>query len=238
MKPLAFSLSPFAFKGFSGGKTRQIPLPAAFFAEILPYIQSISELKIILFTFWSLDHQEGDVKFLHYRDFAGDETLLAGLGETAAEAQATLEEGLRLAVEHGVLLQSEGEERLYFLNSPRGRAALKVYQQGEWSPESEPHLPVTLASERPNIFRLYEENMGPLTPLISEALQEAEKTYASEWIEDAMRIAVKKNVRNWRYVEAILKSWQEKGRDDTNRRDSEKDRRRYIEGEYADFIEH
>jgi DNA replication protein len=97
---------------------------------------------------------------------------------------------------------------------------------------------VTLASERPNIFRLYEENMGPLTPLISEALQEAEKTYASEWIEDAMRIAVKKNVRNWRYVEAILKSWQEKGRDDTNRRDSEKDRRRYIEGEYADFIEH
>jgi hypothetical protein len=45
-------------------------------------------------------------------------------------------------------------------------------------------------------------------------------------------------VRRWRYVEAILRSWQEEGRDDPNRGDSPKDRRRYVEGKYADFIEH
>ena len=58
-------------------------------------------------------------------------------------------------------------------------------------------------------------------------------------LEDAMRIAVERNKRNWRYTAAILKRWQEEGRDERkNRQDTEKDRRRYIEGEYSDFIEH
>ena len=56
--------------------------------------------------------------------------------------------------------------------------------------------------------------------------------------EEGMRIAVQANKRSLRYVEAILRSWQEKGRDEKDRRDPEKDRRRFIEGEYSDFIEH
>jgi len=36
--------------------------------------------------------------------------------------------------------------------------------------------------ERPNIFKLYEENIGPLTPLIADALKDAEKTYPPEWV--------------------------------------------------------
>ncbi len=99
-------------------------------------------------------------------------------------------------------------------------------------------MPVALDLERPNIFRLYEENIGPLTPLIADTLREAEQTYPTDWIEEAIRKAVLNNARHWRYVEAILRNWKEKGRDDTDRRDSEKDRRRYIEGEFADFIEH
>jgi DNA replication protein DnaD len=49
---------------------------------------------------------------------------------------------------------------------------------------------------------------------------------------------VLKNARNWKYIEAILRSWKEKGHDEKDRRDSQEDRRKYIEGEYADFIEH
>ena len=75
--------------------------------------------------------------------------------------------------------------------------------------------------------------------MIAEALRDAERTYPALWIEDAVRIAVENNIRNWRYVAAILNRWQAEGRDDRkDRRDSEKDRRRYIEGEFADFIEH
>jgi DnaD/phage-associated family protein len=97
---------------------------------------------------------------------------------------------------------------------------------------------VSLDVERPNIYRLYEENIGPLTPMIADMLREAEQTYRQEWLEEAIRIAVQNNVRRWKYVEAILRSWQEDGRDGANRRNPEKDRRKYTEGEFADFIEH
>ncbi len=51
--------------------------------------------------------------------------------------------------------------------------------------------------------------------------------------EDAFRIAVENNKRNWRYIKAILRRWQEKGRHERqqDRRDTEKDRRRYAEWE-------
>jgi DNA replication protein DnaD len=65
-------------------------------------------------------------------------------------------------------------------------------------------------------------------------LKEAEQTYPTDWIEDAMRIAVENNVRRWRYVQAILRSWQEEGRDDQNRGNTEKDRQRYLKGWHLD----
>jgi DnaD/phage-associated family protein len=94
-------------------------------------------------------------------------------------------------------------------------------------------------AERPNIFKLYEENIGPLTPLIADALKDAEQTYAPEWVAEALEIAVKNNKRNWRYVEAILKRWKVEGHaKKQDRQNAQEDGRRYVEGEYAEYIEH
>jgi DNA replication protein len=57
------------------------------------------------------------------------------------------------------------------------------------------------------------------------------------WIAEAVRIAVERNVRSWRYIAAILERWKKEGRGEKKFSD-ENERRRYIEGEYADFIEH
>ena len=75
--------------------------------------------------------------------------------------------------------------------------------------------------------------------MIAETLQEAETTYPADWIEEALQIAVHNNARKWAYVEAILEDWRTQGKDEReDRGDSEAARRRYIEGEFADFIEH
>jgi DnaD/phage-associated family protein len=190
-----------------------------------------------LYAFWFLDQLEAPVRYLTLQDFTADEQFVRGLGE------ASLADSLERAVQRGTLLRvqasgSGDEHVLFFLNTPRGRAAVQSIQDGKWKPELVDHPPVSLEVERPNIFRLYEENIGPLTPLVADMLREAEQTYKTEWIEEAIRIAVQNNVRRWKYVEAILHSWQEEGRDGAYRRDSEKDRRRYIEGEFADFIKH
>jgi DNA replication protein len=225
------------FTGFPTGKVRLTPVPAQFFTELLPQIDHLGELKVTLYAFWFLDRLEASVRYIAHADFAGDEALMRGL------KQDDLPGCLERAVQRGTLLRvvvrgAELDNALYFLNTPRGRAAVDAIQNGTWRPDLTDHPPVSLDVERPNIFRLYEENIGPLTPLVSDMLREAEQMYRQDWIEEAIRIAVQNNVRRWKYVEAILRSWQEEGRDGTNRRDSEKDRRRYIEGEFADFIEH
>ncbi len=228
-----------AFVGFPSGKVHMTPVPAPFFSELLPEIDDLGEMKVTLYAIWFLDRLEAPIRYLTYTDFAEDERLMQGLGKHG------LADALERAVQRGTLLKvyaSAGDDRpesaFYFLNTPRGRAAVKAIQSGEWRPNLEEHPPVSLEVERPNIYRLYEENIGPLTPMIADMLREAEQSYRSDWIEEAIRIAVQNNVRRWKYVDAILRGWQEEGRDGTNRRDSEKDRRRYIEGEYADYIEH
>jgi len=233
-----------AFPGFSEGSERFIGLPGQFFQELLPRIDHLGELKLTLYVFWSLDRTEDAFRYLRRADILEDDGFMGGLGDDPASAQAALDEALERCVRRGTLLRASveleaGEESLYFLNSPKGRAALGAIARGEWRHTGDVRTPVAVSPDRPNIFRLYEENIGPLTPMIADKLRDAEQEYPAQWIEDALRIAVENNARNWNYAEAILKRWQEGGRDDRkDRRDTEKDRRRFVEGEFSEFIEH
>ena len=93
-----------------------------------------------------------------------------------------------------------------------------------------------MIAERPNVYTLYEQNIGLLTPILAERLQDAESRYPMQWIEDAFSEAVTNNKRSWRYIERILERWEAEGKD------SGKDRRyagrgldpdKYTKGKYA-----
>lgn len=228
------------FNGFPPGKVRLTPIPAQFFAELLPEIDHLGELKVSLYAFWFLDRLEGEFRYLTAQDLREDKIFMSGLGPGDDAARAALDDALERAVIRGTLIkvQPEEGEALYFLNSPRGRAAVEALKAGAWSPGEITRPEIRLDAERPNIFRLYEQNIGPLTPMIAETLREAENTYPMDWIESAIRAAVEANVRKWRYVEAILKSRLERGDDGTDRAKFEKDRQRYVKGEFGDLIEH
>ena len=72
-------------------------------------------------------------------------------------------------------------------------------------------LPVSL-HPKVNIYELYEQNIGVLTPMIADLLKLDEAEYPHEWIVEAIDEAVQHNVRNWKYVSAILKNWKDNGR--------------------------
>ncbi len=152
----------------------------------------------------------------------------------------SVEKALSKAVQRGTLLQADIEvkdqrDTLICLNSPKGRATVDAAQRGDLKIPDISYQPVSKYPEHPNIFQLYEANIGPLTPMIADSLRDAEKSYSMIWIEDAFRIAVERNRRSWHYIQAILQRWQEGGRDDRkeqqNRRDTEEARRRYGEWE-------
>jgi len=225
------------FDGFTAGRNGSIPLPATFFTHLLTVIDNLDEMRITLYAFWYLSGQIKEPRYLGLMDILQDNLLMASFGTTTDEQTTRLEEALRRACDRGTLLEARfKDKRFFFLNGEQGKAALVGLKNGTWDPETAQSLPLRLQRERPNIFSLYEQNIGPLTPILSETLQDAEATYSAEWIEDAIRIAVTRNVRNWQYIEAILRSWKEKGRDGTDRKSAEEKRKRDSEGKYADFI--
>lgn len=75
----------------------------------------------------------------------------------------------------------------------------------------------TTTPAKPNNFTLYEGNIGPLTPMIADALKDAEKTYSPEWLERAILEAAKSNVRNMKYIEGILQGYAKRGSPDIGR---------------------
>jgi len=231
------------FGGFPPGKVRFTPIPAQFFSDLLPEIDHLGEMKVTLYALWFLERQEGSLRYITYEDFAGDQRLLAGLTGSGQNELEYLTDALGRAVRRGTLLEARGDQAspdgaIYFLNSPRGRAAYQALQEGKWSPDGQSHSQALLEMERPNIYKLYEENVGPLTPMIADLLRDAEKSYPYDWIEEAIAKAVQNNARKWSYIQAILRSWQEEGRDGTNRQDSQKDNRSYTDGELGYLIDH
>ena len=143
-------------------------------------------------------------------------------------------------------LLSEGDDQAeiiewYFFNTARSRKAVAELQGAKMvpvrllSPEREPaeevsevavsahsHAPskeyetAHVQVERPNIFVLYEQNIGLLSPLIADELRDAADQYPTEWVEAAFREAVQHNKRKWSYIRAILRRWETEGRQTWN----------------------
>ncbi|MFH1002996.1 MAG: DnaD domain protein [Chloroflexota bacterium] len=231
-------------KQFSGfpARMRFTPIPDYFFSALLPYISDVNELKVTLHLLRLLHHQRGYPRLVTRGELRADKGLMLGL--TTAE---TLDGALEMATRRGTFLHlvletAGGPETVYLLNTGPDREALARIKSGELpvagleaGPPARPEAP----GELPDIFSLYEQNIGMLTPLVAEELREAEKIYPESWIQDAIREAVKQNKRKWGYVAAILERWSTEGRSDgTHQRDSAPPAGpdKYFKGKYGHMV--
>ena len=60
--------------------------------------------------------------------------------------------------------------------------------------------------------RVYEQEIGALTPGVADALADAVERYPEEWVGDALQLAARHNARSWAYAAAILRRWEAEGR--------------------------
>jgi DNA replication protein len=204
------------FVGFPSS-ARATPVPNVFFSELLPQIEDDAELRVTLYLIFALGRRKGYPRFVTERELKAEAPLLAGLGEDD-EALGRLEQGIKATVERGSVLQLQLEqagrlEKLYFLNTPSDRRALEQLRDGR-IPLGRvlPGTQVAPVLKRENVFQLYEENIGALTPLVAEELLEAEQLYPFEWLQDALKEAALLNKRSWRYASRILQRWATEGR--------------------------
>ena len=216
-------------------------LPAGFFCRLLPEIDDLAELKLTLVALSMLRQKEGDYRFLRHDELQADADLMRGLAvaDAAADIDDILDAALERAIKRGTLLGARvaaGAEtrRLYFINDERGRELQRQAQSGQWRPAAADEIEVL--PPRPTLFAIYEENIGVLTPMLAEAIKEAQATYPREWIEDAIRYAVERNARSWRYISKVLDAWQQEGRSRETSGRLPRGPRSYTSGKWKDRI--
>jgi DNA replication protein len=225
------------FAGVPAGRVEVTPLPNVIFSEVLPEIGDLAEAQVTLHVFYLLYHKKGTPRSVTLAELKADATLRRALAQNGQPVEEILARGLKKAEARGTLLHvlSDGED-WYLFNTAESRKAIERLERGELTAGKNIRRAEPVAEETPNIFKVYEQNIGALTPLIAEELKEAEKEYPPQVIMDAFRIATENNVRKWSYVRAILEDWTRKGKNETTGRDSKGERKPHFQGEFIERV--
>ena len=237
-------------KEFNGFPARMqfTPIPNIFFSSLLPQISDIAELKTTLHIFELLYHKRGYPRFTTYKELLGSASLVSSLRQGTKPPDETLRDALEMATKRGTILhmvldRDGASEDVYFLNTESDRRAVAKIEDGELTLSGlkaggQAHADVE-AEPQPDIFTLYEQNIGMLTPMIAEDLRDAEKLYPEAWIKDAIKEATSLNKRSWRYIARILERWSTEGKSDgTYQRDFEKTNpNRYLKQKYGHMVQ-
>jgi DNA replication protein len=231
------------FAGFPA-KTKFTAIPNSFFSVLLPQISDIAELKTTLHIFQTIYQKRGYPRFTTYKELLASKSLMSSL-EGTSPPDKTLRQALEMATNRGTILhlvldRDGTPEDVYFLNTDSDRQALAKIQNGELalSGLGVKEQPYTPTEAPPDIFTLYEQNIGMLTPLIADELHDIEKLYPDSWIRDAVKEAVLHNKRNIKYIAKILERWSTEGKGDgTYQRDSKKTGPdKYIKQKYGHMV--
>ena len=218
------------FSGIPSGRLEFTSVPNVIFSELLPLMDDGAELHVTLHVFYLLSQKKGSPRYVTYDELRGDESLMRAL----EYKPQNLRRGLAKATEHGALLHVEADgAAIYFFNTSEGRKASEQIARGESNVGAGARVVPAPVEASPNIFKLYEQHIGPLNPIIAEELKEAEQEYPPGVILDAFRIAAENNARSWRYVNKVLVDWTRDKKHETNRRPATK-RRPAITGKLAD----
>ena len=207
------------FDGFPDN-SEYTPVPNLLFGELLEEVDDPLALKCFLRVLWLHSQKKSSPAILTKNELMADETLNTVVSTPGTSTEAALEDALDRTVGLGLLMRmrvdsARGVFDVYVPNTQKGR------QDAQELRDTRPDVSVTVVPAAPlrsRIFRLYEECIGIITPMIAELLKDAEGQYPEAWIEEAFRQAVVGNKRSWRYVEAILKRWKAEGIDDGEHR--------------------
>jgi DNA replication protein len=198
-------------KGFpaSVGST---PVPNPLLAEMLEEIDDLAELKLTLRLVWALHRKRGLPKWTTAQELCADRTVARILGVVRSELEHVAGAKLDRMVARGTLLKTgAGGDTRFYLNTAENRREL-VRRGALAEPAGSGPAPEAWSAPGPSetdasAFAVYEDNIGPLTPVATSRLEEALRDYPEEAVVSAIQAAVDANARNWNYISAVLKNY-------------------------------
>lgn len=191
----------------------QIALPEALLLRALNACSDLAELQAVLLVviLTGSGTPIAESAFIAH-PMVEDTFAMVGAPVSGDEQSA---EALERAVAHGLLIRfltedETGSRAWVLLNTTENaRYIARLAQPGKILPEElwVSDAPPRVVIDRPSAFRLYEQNIGPLTPLVADQLIKALEIYPAQWVESAIGEAVSYNRRSWRYISRILENW-------------------------------
>ena len=226
------------FQGFTP-RTRLTPVPDPLLGTLLRDIDDLLELKCVLRALWLLHRKRGKLRTISIHELQAAPVIAGSLPASPLPSIDSIRASMDRAARRGIFIAADvsaeqNSPSVYLLNTEANRRALPELAN-RMSDGVDDRPPIgeeghTLP-QRPNIFRLYEDNIGMMTPLLADELRDAEATYPPSWIEEAFKLAVEGNRRSWKYVARILQRWEAEGKDsgEPGRHSSKGDRQGYLE---------
>lgn len=206
------------------------------FHGLMAKIDNVNELKVTLFCLWAFEQREASngLHWLRRPDFDGVNAHVHGLDEDA------IDDGLDCAVLRGTLLRAtvpapDGQAEVFLYATPEAHAAVNAPGGFAARLDTGGHLDVL--PPRPSVYKVYEDNIGPLTGLIGDALRDLVTDYGEAWLHDAIGAAVERNKRSLAYIKGILRGWRKDGKTHADPTRHPTADEKSAAGRYADFFE-
>lgn len=203
-----------AFEGFPGA-AKGTAVPNLFFDTVLPRMESPAELLVFLWAARLSQEQKGEARCVTAEEIWAHAPARQTF-ESMAGGRDALDGALDACVRLGALIATRlsgpgAPVLVYFVNNPQSRRAITRARSGQLTLRAGATVTPWRPDDRPDIYRLYEEHIGTITPMVAERLASAADEYPEDWVVDAFREAAERNARSWRYIERILQSWASEG---------------------------
>ena len=208
-----------------------MPVPGTYVSQLMRQVDSLAELKLTLLVFYLLSRSRDYPAYVDESDVVTRGAALLGMVE------ADCRDALDAAMQRGVFLLTElavdgATVRVLFANIESDLEAIDRLKNRTQDAQRGAARPVQ------NIFELYEQNIGMITPMVADELRDAQRTYPAEWVEEAFREAVNNRKLNWKYISRILERWTTEGKDSGAHRQGARshDRDKYIKGRFGHLV--
>ncbi len=207
-------------------------VPETYLSQVMRQVSDVNELKVTLLTFHLLTRSHDYPGYVTHADLVLRAASLLGVDEVACAS------GIEAAVARGVFVKAElnvevGPVTAYLANLEADIEAIERLKAKGASAGG-----AAAISRTSNIFELYEQNIGIITPMMAEELKDAQRTYPAEWIEEAFREAVTGRKQNWKYISRILERWTSEGKGSGAHRPGTvpDDPDKYVKGRYGRVV--
>lgn len=206
------------FDGFPD-QGRFVSIPNLCFSFLLEKLEDIATLKLAFRIIFLIQQEPGKVRFVTMNSMLTDSSLVSAIGcSNTNDFERIVRSGVQHCMDLGIFLKTLVEdngcmEELLFLSSDHNRGIIRKIQNGEIVlPKLPGASPIPEYAPQPNVFQIYEESIGILTPLIAERLKELEVEFPEPWIYAAIKEASIQNRMRLSYIEGILRRWRQDGR--------------------------